>query len=115
MSATGSSHPLPPDPRQLVQEAAAEVNRRPLRDYAEALRTLREKGFSYRDIAAWLAERGVVADHNAVYRAISETPPRSGGASEFPSGPRKDAKPASGQASAPSPAVSPFEESTLLD
>lgn len=29
---------------------------------------LREKGFSYREIADWLSDRGVEVDHNAVYR-----------------------------------------------
>jgi transposase-like protein len=29
---------------------------------------LRDKGFSYREIAQWLSEHGVHADHNAVYR-----------------------------------------------
>jgi hypothetical protein len=60
-----------PPPEQLEHEAEAEPNRRFLRDYLEVIRTLRGKGFSFREIAEWLGERGVVADHNAVYRVFT--------------------------------------------
>ena len=36
--------------------------------YCPVIATLRGKGFSYREIAEWLSERGVDVDHNAVYR-----------------------------------------------
>ena len=35
--------------------------------------TLRGKGFSYRDIAEWLSERGIDLDHNAVYRLYTRS------------------------------------------
>lgn len=62
---------LAPPPGDLLHEAEQESNRRVLRDYFEVIRTLREKGFSFREIAEWLEERGVLADHNAVYRVFT--------------------------------------------
>jgi len=58
----------PPPPDILLEEAEAEPNYRDLGEYFEVMRRLRDKGFSYREIAGWLSERGVDADHNAVYR-----------------------------------------------
>ena len=64
------------DPQQLRTEAQMEPSRRGVADYAEAIRVLKEdKGFSFREIAVWLQERGLSADHNAVWRAYSKTNP----------------------------------------
>ena len=61
------------DPTRLVAEAAKEPSRRGLQDYSAAILLLKEeKGFSFREIAAWLGERGVRVDHNAVWRAYSK-------------------------------------------
>jgi hypothetical protein len=61
------------DPQQLQAEAQKEPRRRGLDDYRETIRLLKEeKGFSLREIAAWLQERGVNVDHNAVWRAYSK-------------------------------------------
>ncbi len=58
------------DPQKLRIEAEKEPPRRGLQDYFEAIRVLKEdKGFSLREIAAWLQQRGLNADHNAVWRA----------------------------------------------
>ena len=43
-----------PPPDFLEREADAEPNRRHLRDYFGVMQKLREKGFSFRDIAEWL-------------------------------------------------------------
>ena len=60
------------DPQQLQVEARKEQPRRGLDEYGETIRVLREeKGFSFREIAAWLRERGVNVDHNAVWRTHS--------------------------------------------
>jgi len=60
------------DPQRLQAEAQKEPPRRGLGDYQETIRLLREeKGFSLREIAAWLRERGVNVDHNAVWRTYS--------------------------------------------
>jgi hypothetical protein len=52
----------------LLREAEEEPNYRDLSEYCPVIATLRNKGFSYREIAEWLSERGVELDHNAVYR-----------------------------------------------
>jgi len=58
---------LPP-PDALLREAQEEPGYRDLREYFPVISTLRDKGFSYREIAEWLSERGIDLDHNAVYR-----------------------------------------------
>lgn len=69
------------DPQQLLSEAQKEPRHRGLQDYRETIRVLREeKGFSLREIAAWLRERGLDVDHNAVWRTCPKgTPAGSGG------------------------------------
>jgi hypothetical protein len=57
-----------PPPELLFREAEQEPDFRTLSAYVDSIRTLRDKGFSYREIAHWLSERGVEVDHNAVYR-----------------------------------------------
>jgi hypothetical protein len=64
------------NPQQLRAEAEKEPSRRGLDDYSEAIRVLKEnKGFSFREIAAWLQQRGLNTDHNAVWRAYSKANP----------------------------------------
>jgi hypothetical protein len=68
------------NPQQLLAEAVQEPRRRGLADYQEAIRVLKEeKDFSFRDIAAWLQQRGLKVDHNAVWRAYSKTAPEGSG------------------------------------
>ena len=62
-----------PLPDELLREAEEEPNYRDLSQYASVIGTLREKGFSYRDIADWLSQRGVEVDHNAVYRVYTNS------------------------------------------
>ena len=57
-----------PPPDALLREAEEEPNYRDLSEYCPVIAKLRGKGFSYREIAEWLSERGVELDHNAVYR-----------------------------------------------
>ena len=62
------------DPQQLRAEAEKEQSRKGLEDYFEAIRVLKEdKGFSFREIATWLQQRSLNADHNAVWRAYSKS------------------------------------------
>lgn len=57
----------------LLEEAEGEPTRVELPKYMEVIEVLREKkGFSFREIAEWLAKRGVDADHNAVYRLYTK-------------------------------------------
>jgi len=61
------------DPLQLHAEAQKEPSRRGLDDYVDTIRVLREeKGFSLREIAFWLQNRGVNVDHNSVWRTYSK-------------------------------------------
>jgi hypothetical protein len=60
-----------PPPDVLLREAEEEPNYRDLSEYCPVIATLRAKGFSYREIAEWLSERGVELDHNAVYRLFT--------------------------------------------
>ena len=62
-----------PSPEQLHLEAEGEPNFRDLSAYASVIGTLRDKGFSYREIAEWLSERGLEVNHNAVYRVYTNS------------------------------------------
>jgi hypothetical protein len=67
---------LVPDPQKLQAEAEHEPSRRGLDDYAQVIRLLKDdKGFSFREIAAWLQQRGMKSDHNAVWRAYCKLAP----------------------------------------
>jgi hypothetical protein len=72
------------DPQQLKAEALREPSRRGLEDYADTIRLLKEdKGFSFREIAAWLHQRGMNTDHNAVWRAYSKATAGQTGSSGY--------------------------------
>jgi hypothetical protein len=62
-----------PPPEVLFQEAEQEPDFRALSAYSDSIRMLRGKGFSYREIADWLSERGFDVDHNAVYRVYTNS------------------------------------------
>jgi hypothetical protein len=62
-----------PPPEYLFREAEQEPDFRTLSAYVDSIRVLRDKGFSYRDIAHWFSERGVNVDHNAVYRVYTNS------------------------------------------
>jgi hypothetical protein len=72
-----STYPLAfdggPPPEVIFLEAEAEPDFRSLAQYKDSIRVLRNKRFSYRDIAEWLSERGVAADHNSVYRVYTKS------------------------------------------
>ena len=73
-SPTPEGEPCPPD--LLLEFAERESVRRVLADYNPVIRTLRdEKNFTFREIAAWLKEYNVQADHNAVYREYTKGMP----------------------------------------
>jgi hypothetical protein len=71
------------NPQQVLAEAVQEPRRRGLADYQGAIRVLKEeKKFSFREIAAWLQQRGLKVDHNAVWRAYSKAAPEGSGPRE---------------------------------
>lgn len=62
-------------PSELLQEAKSEPRERDLSLYAETIWELRRKNKSYRQIAAFLNERGITTDHMAVYRFVAADNP----------------------------------------
>ena len=64
-----------PSPAELLAEVEAEPDFRGLRAYTSVICGLRKKGFSFREIAEWLTERGVEANHSAVYRVFAKGAP----------------------------------------
>ena len=62
-----------PPPEFLFREAEQEPDFRTLSAYVDSIRTLRDKGFSYREIAHWLSDYGIDVDHNAVYRVYTNS------------------------------------------
>jgi transposase-like protein len=62
-----------PPPELLFHEAEQEPDFRTLSAYADSIGMLRTKGFSYREIAEWLSQRGIHVDHNAVYRVYTNS------------------------------------------
>ena len=62
-----------PDPEEVLRAAENEMPQRVLDDYTEAIHALRDKNFTFREIAEWLKKFGFEVDHNAVYRAYAKT------------------------------------------
>lgn len=58
----------PPSVGELLAEAAEEPNFIDLDEYLPVIEQLREKGFSYREVANWLTARGIEVSYGAVYR-----------------------------------------------
>ena len=63
-----------PDPEEVLRAAEAVSSPRVLSDYIAAIRVLRAKKFTFREIAEWLESNfGISADHNSVWRAYART------------------------------------------
>lgn len=64
------------DAALILVAAMGEPIKRPLADYHNAIRVLRdEKKLTFREIAEWLDQFNVTADHNAVYREYTKAMP----------------------------------------
>lgn len=62
-----------PPPEILMQLAMDEPNRRLLDEQRGTIAVLRdEKGFTFREIAEWLTDKGIECDYNAVYRVYTK-------------------------------------------
>ena len=62
-----------PDPEIVARAAAEAAAPRVLEDYCDAIQILREKKFTFREIAEWLEkEFKIEADHNSVWRAYTK-------------------------------------------
>lgn len=58
-----------------AKEAPAKVQ---LDEYREAIESLRDKGYTWREIADFLSERGVSVDHTRIYRMFGDGKRRRG-------------------------------------
>ena len=58
------------DPKELLREALDAPNKTQLEDHREAVETLRGKGYSWREVAEFLNQRGVATDHTRLYRTF---------------------------------------------
>ncbi|MEM9406413.1 MAG: hypothetical protein AAGA81_10290 [Acidobacteriota bacterium] len=54
--------------KDITAAAKAAPPKVPLEEYREAVEALRNKGYTWREVAAFLQERGVAADHTRIYR-----------------------------------------------
>lgn len=57
---------------KILADAKAAPSKVRLEEYREAVQELRKKGFSWREIADFLTERGVSTDHTRVYRTFGQ-------------------------------------------
>lgn len=61
------------NPKDILEEAKAAPPKTRIEEYRETVMTLREKGYTWRDIADFLKERGVAVDHTRIYRTFGKT------------------------------------------
>jgi hypothetical protein len=62
-----------PDPEVVMRAAAEAAAPRVLEDYIDAISILRDKKFTFREIAEWLKKNfDIQADHNSVWRAYTK-------------------------------------------
>ncbi len=64
------------DPKEILAEAKAAASKTRIEEYREAVQTLREKGYTWREIADFLRARGVVTDHTRIYRTFGKNTKR---------------------------------------
>lgn len=64
------------DHDELLAAAKAAPAKVKLEEYRDVVQELRGKGFTWRDIADFLTERGVTTDHTRVYRTFGKQPKR---------------------------------------
>lgn len=59
-------------PTEMLQDAKQAKPRELLKEYRDTIVVLRQKNFSWREIAQFLAERGVETDHSQVFRFMKQ-------------------------------------------
>lgn len=60
-------------PADLLKQAKAAPEKQSLAAHSEAVLVLRDKGYTWREIAQFLGERGISADHTSIFRLVSKT------------------------------------------
>ncbi len=68
---------------RIIKDANAVKPKEPLVAVSEVISTLRDKGYSWRDIASFLTDRGVKTDHTKVYRYFQKTQTSKGKIMKF--------------------------------
>ena len=71
------------DRDELLAAAKAAPAKVRLEEYREVVQELRGKGFTWREVAAFLTERGVTTDHTWVYRTFGKKPEKETRRVEF--------------------------------
>lgn len=61
-------------PIDLLAKAQAAPPRTKLEDHRETIETLRDKQYTWREIAAFLNENGMETDHSKVFRFMHKSP-----------------------------------------
>jgi hypothetical protein len=69
---------------RIIRDAKSAPTKQPLNAYRDAIATLREKGYSWREIAEFLTERGVKTDHTKLYRMFKQSKSRKGKSMKIP-------------------------------
>ena len=59
--------------KEILTAAKAAPEKQHLEEYRESVEILRDKGFTWREIAEFLSERGVPTDHTRVYRMFGKS------------------------------------------
>lgn len=59
-------------PSDLLRDAKALPAKTPLDDHRETILLLRDKGYTWREIADFLTERGIPTDHTKVFRLVKK-------------------------------------------
>src|SRR5437870_280911 len=62
-------------PTDLMKEASKLPNKYDLDDYRDVISMLRSKGYSWRETADFLIEKGITTDHSRIYRYMMEGNP----------------------------------------
>ena len=57
----------------LLEEAMKQPKKVSLSEYKEAIGVLRDKGYTWRDIATFLNDRGVETDHTIIYKMMQRS------------------------------------------
>lgn len=60
------------EPSKILKDAETAPDKRGLEVHREAVLILRQKDYSWREIAGFLTERGVQTDHTKVYRMFNK-------------------------------------------
>lgn len=58
--------------KEVLKAAKSAPSKSPLNEHLETILTLRDKSYSWRDIAAFLTEHGVETDHSKIFRFVNK-------------------------------------------